>query len=136
MAEHLSADTMRKVAISGLLFAVTFVNMTSNVWAQEIPDPMRPPVGFGQGLAVDATPAGPVLQSILISPTRRIAIISGKTLKVGDKFGDAKVALIGDNEVVLQSGKNRQVLKLFPTLRDLAPAGSKERNRDIPGQPK
>jgi len=135
MVEHLSTDLMRKIAISGSLFAVAFVSMSLDVWAQEIADPMRPPVGFAQG-QIEETPAGPVLQSVLISPTRKIAIISGKTVKVGDKFGDAKVVSIADNEVVLQSGKNRQVLKLFPTLRDLAPAGSRERNRDIPGQPK
>jgi MSHA biogenesis protein MshK len=135
MAEHLSAGLMRKIAIAGLVFAATSVLTSAWALADDIPDPMRPPVGFGQGL-IDETPAGPVLQSVLISPTRRIAIISGKTVQVGDKFGDAQVAAISENEVVLKSGKNRQVLKLFPTLRDLAPAGSKERNRDIPGQPK
>jgi len=49
--------------------------------AENLPDPTKPPVGYAQGAAAGS---GPVLQSILISPTRRVAVISGKTLHVGE----------------------------------------------------
>ena len=134
MVEHLSAAKAMTGAMRGLLLAAFALVLPSGAYAEEIPDPMRPPLSFGQA-QFDETPAGPVLQSVLISATRRIAIVSGKTVKVGDKVGDAQVLAINENEVILKSGKNRQVLKLFPTLRDLAPA-KPERSRDIPGQPK
>jgi MSHA biogenesis protein MshK len=59
----------------------------------------------------------------LISPSRRIAIISGKTLKAGDKIGDAQLVSISENEVVLRSGKQLQVLRLYPSLRKSAGGG-------------
>jgi MSHA biogenesis protein MshK len=71
---------------------------------------------LGRGQAEAATP-GPVLQSVLISPQRKIAIISGKTLRVGEKFGDSRVVSITESEVVLQNGRAQQTLKLFPDVR-------------------
>ncbi|HEX7642669.1 MAG TPA: MSHA biogenesis protein MshK [Burkholderiaceae bacterium] len=81
---------------------------------ENLPDPTKPPAAFVHG---EAVPAGPVLQSILIAPTHRLAVISGKTVYVGDSVEGAKVASIAENEVVLQSGKGRQVLRLYPSLR-------------------
>jgi MSHA biogenesis protein MshK len=83
--------------------------------AENLPDPTRPPTGLG-AYPNGAPDAGPVLQSVLISATRRIAIISGKTVKIGDKYGDAQVLSITPNEVVLRSGKDKQTLKLYPSL--------------------
>ncbi|HEY8023526.1 MAG TPA: MSHA biogenesis protein MshK [Burkholderiaceae bacterium] len=105
--------------------------------AENLPDPTRPPAGYSQGQTGEAVGSGPVLQSILISSTRRIAIISGKTLRVGDTYGDAQVVAINENEVVLRSGKTRETLKLFPVLRKRAPSASGSRpgnELDSPGQ--
>jgi MSHA biogenesis protein MshK len=104
------------------------------VAAEDLPDPTRPPAGFGQNQAESAAPTEPVLQSILISPSRRVAIISGKTVKAGDKFGDALVVAIGANEVVLKSGKNQQVLKLYPSLHNPAPNSQGGGNLEVPKQ--
>src|SRR5579872_2615905 len=104
MVEHLN-----KVLLIGLLLCC------SGAFAQELVDPTRPPAGYSRGPEGEVT-TGPVLQSVLISSARRIAIISGKTVKIGDKFGEAQVVSIAENEVVLRAGKDKQVLKLYPSL--------------------
>lgn len=82
--------------------------------AQSLPDPTRPALGSGPGAAA---PAPPQLQVVLIgsgSAGRRVAVISGQTLRIGDKFGGAVLASISSNEVVLREGNTVRVLKLFP----------------------
>lgn len=85
------------------------------VHSEQLPDPTRPPDQIGYAPS-QTTSSGPVLQSVLISPQRRVAIISGKTVKVGDKFGGAHVMSISESEVVLRNGKEMQTLKLFPDV--------------------
>ncbi len=83
--------------------------------AQALPDPTRPAVGLGSGSTVAATPAQ--LQMVLIGrgpSARKVAVISGQTLRLGDKFDGAVLAGISENEVVLRNGNNVKVLKLFP----------------------
>jgi MSHA biogenesis protein MshK len=77
-------------------------------------DPTRPPVGY---LATDGEAAeggGAMLQSVLISPTQRTAIISGVVVKLGEKYGDAVLIRVAESEVVLRSGGANRVLKLYP----------------------
>lgn len=81
--------------------------------AGNLPDPTRP---AGEAAAGDEVSAGPVLQSVLISPGRRSAIISGERVTVGSRYGDAKVVRITESEVVLKSGNEVQTLKLFPAV--------------------
>lgn len=85
--------------------------------AQALRDPTQPPSAFEstQGQA-EGRPSGPELQSILISPTRKVAIINGQRVQLGEKYGDAKVVKITESEVTLRSGADVQVLKLFPNV--------------------
>jgi len=90
---------------------------TGTAGAQELNDPMRPPTGMGAGAAdVEAADAGGgmTLQSVMISPAGRAAIISGVLVKLGEKYGDAVLVRVAESEVVLRSGTDRQVLKLYP----------------------
>ncbi len=90
--------------------------------AEGLPDPTRPPASLMAGAtagsaAVVASSAAPQLQSVLIAAHeggRRVAVIDGQTLRVGDKFKGARLASMTDTEVVLVQGKQRQILKLFP----------------------
>jgi len=98
--------------------------------AQAGADPTRPPAGFGVGAADMDMPdagGGMTLQSVMISPTSRTAIISGVTVKLGQKYGDAVLVKVAESEVVLRSGATSQVLKLYPGVekRDTAPAAAK-----------
>lgn len=93
--------------------------LTAWVAAQTIPDPTRPPasVVVARGEMAASAVAGPVLQSVLISPVRKMAIISGQTVKLHGKFGDARLIHIGETEVILRNGKTEQILKLFPEIK-------------------
>lgn len=96
----------------------------ASTWAQGLPDPTRPPAAMNTGgEPVQAAPSAPVLQSILISQSRRQAIINGQTVKVGDSVGEAKVVKITDNEVVLRKGKGLQTLKVFPNIEKRSKSG-------------
>lgn len=115
MAESLTGMT-RKAALGcvlSLLAAAPFAI------GEVLVDPTRPPLAPEAALAGEAGGAGtvqPVLQSVLIAPGRAEAIISGRVVKPGDKFGSGKVVRISESEVVLQSGKESQTLKLFPGI--------------------
>jgi len=132
MAEYLNFAILRTGFCAGAFLALSGLQSAA---AEDLVDPTRPPTGFGQS-SFDAVPVGPVLQSILISPSRRVAIISGKTLKVGDKFGDAQVVAISENDVVLRTGKGQQVLKLYPSLHNPVPTSRSSSNLENPGQPR
>lgn len=94
--------------------------------AADLPDPTRPPAALGAARedGQDA-PAALELQSVLISPQRRVAIVSGREVRVGDRIGDARVVRIAENELVLRNGQDMQVLKLFPQV---------EKKRAVPGR--
>jgi MSHA biogenesis protein MshK len=92
--------------------------------AEPLPDPTRPSIdlssgGNGTGGAVDASPVEPVqqgLQSIIISPQYRSAIINGETVSLGGKFGDSRLVEVRENSVVLQNAQGRRVMELFPKV--------------------
>jgi MSHA biogenesis protein MshK len=82
--------------------------------AERLVDPTRPPYG-GVG-ASRASAAGPELQSVLISPTRRLAVIDGQTVPLGGKFRDATLTRITESGVELHNGSRVEVLRLFPQV--------------------
>jgi MSHA biogenesis protein MshK len=89
--------------------------------AQALQDPTRPPAAaIASAMAGATSPAaavaGPRLQSILVAREaggRRLAVIDGETVRLGEQFHGARVARIGDNEVELVRGGERQVLRLY-----------------------
>ncbi len=98
-------------------FAVCMLLAASSVSAQALTDPTRPPDALNPWLPGGAQAAtGPVLQSVLISPGRKVAIINGQEVRLNGKFGNARVTRITETEVVLRDGKNIQKLKLFPAI--------------------
>ena len=88
--------------------------------ADELTDPTRPPASIAAPVAAasgvaESQPAG--LQSIIISKTRRAAIIDGETVELGGKHGDAKLVEVNEGSVVLRSARGRQVMTLFPDVK-------------------
>jgi MSHA biogenesis protein MshK len=96
--------------------------LASSVGAAEIEmlaDPTRPPAGFSAATAAAAAPESAqraVLQSIMITPQRRSAIISGERVDLGGRFGEAEVVQISESEVVLRSRAGVEILKLYPAV--------------------
>jgi len=85
--------------------------------AQTLVDPTQPPPESRllPQSEVPAMPAGPQLQSVLIgSHGRQVAVIDGQTIRKGEKFNGAVLVEVRKNQVVLQNGRNKQVLTLFP----------------------
>jgi MSHA biogenesis protein MshK len=91
----------------------------AQVQAQALADPTRPPAMLARipaGARAAATPAAPVLQSVLIARQaggRQIAVIDGETVRLGGSFRGAVLVRMTETEVELQRGRERQVLKLF-----------------------
>ena len=84
--------------------------------AQAMTDPTRPPRAVA---AVEGEPEqakGPVLQSVMIRPNRRSAIIDGERVEAGGRFGDAQVLRISETEVVLRYGDRTETLKMYPDV--------------------
>jgi MSHA biogenesis protein MshK len=82
--------------------------------AQQLRDPTRPPslIDEGEGVVNE----GPVLQSILIAPDRKVAIISGQAVRVGEQFNGARLVSISETQVVLRNGNEVRTLNLFPDI--------------------
>jgi len=89
------------------------VGATPALTAEVLPDPTRPPVEAGEETP-GAVATGPVLQSVMIRPGSRAAVISGQLLTEGERLGDAKLVKISEGEVILVGSEGRQTLKLFP----------------------
>jgi MSHA biogenesis protein MshK len=95
---------------------VVLLGATSLAFAQRgtLVDPTRPPMAAVESSAGEsAAPAGPRLQSVLISPTRRVAVISGSTVVQGGKYGSATVAAITEGSVLLRYADRKQTLHLI-----------------------
>ncbi|MDP3704844.1 MAG: hypothetical protein Q8R24_02905 [Legionellaceae bacterium] len=54
-----------------------------------------------------------LLQSIIIAPTRRVALINDKYVNVGDHVGEDKVEAIRTNSVVLSRPGQKRTIYLF-----------------------
>lgn len=129
--KHLRGNILATVLLGALLGA------SGEGGAQMLADPTRPPEAVTaphQGGAAQPGAAGPVLQSILISPTRREAIVDGRTVRVGDRIGDARVTGIAEGRLTLRTGGATQTLSLYPELRkqpnsDRSRAGAGEQRK-------
>lgn len=98
-------------------FMLALALANSALCADDPRDPTRPPTPaevaawFGNGM--DERQRAPFrLQSILLAPERRIAIIDGQRLRVGDTLGDAEVRAIEPGRVVLDRGGERIELNI------------------------
>jgi MSHA biogenesis protein MshK len=101
----------------GAALAAAIGLFTSSVQAQGLSDPTRPPgAGAMQSSTSDEIPAGRQLQSVLLSGGRRLAIIDGTMVALGGKLGEARVVKISETEVVLKTGEETEILKLFPSV--------------------
>ena len=81
--------------------------------------------------AVEAgVPSGPRVESILIAPDRRLAVIDGQQVTVGSRLGSGTVMRISETEVVVSGTEGERTLKLFPEVaRNSSMPGTKGRAR-------
>jgi len=110
----------RKALRFSALYVVCCLLPFSFCYAEELTDPTRPPASItapAPASGVEAPPTSAGLQSIIISKTRRAAIIDGKTVELGGKHGDAKLIEVNEGGVVLRGAQGKQVMTMFPGVK-------------------
>ena len=115
---------MRTRFRAGVIAAALALGGGTTAWGQAtLPDPTRPPQAWldaqpkAAGVTAEADAgAAPQLQSLVIGPSRRYAIIEGQLVGVGDTFKDARVVAVRPTEVVLRSERGTQTLRLYPDV--------------------
>ena len=107
---------------SSILLAVVFITAASTAFAQALRDPTRPPAASAKGAAGKAEPSGWILQSVLISPERRYAIINGEVVPIGGAIAGAELVAIAAERVTLRTPEGLRILHLFPDVTRLGAA--------------
>jgi MSHA biogenesis protein MshK len=81
-------------------------------------DPTRPPdmADVAPGNAAPGKPMSPTLQSVLIAPGRRLAVINGEMVRQGGTYGEAKVVRVSATSVLLRFPDHEQTLELLPGI--------------------
>lgn len=100
----------RTLLIPALTCAMLGASSTSVV---ALRDPTRPPADPTISRSAEShTVQHWNLSSILISPQRRIAVINGRSLQVGQSLAGARVLSIEADQVVLRQGDRTHILRL------------------------
>ena len=95
-----------KYLSQGIALTICLLSSTSGI--AELRDPTRP-----SDYIANNSYTGPlVLSSIIISPDRRIAVINGVIVKVGEGYAGKKVISIDPNSVQLEGVDGRIMLYL------------------------
>lgn len=93
-------------------FVIVACGLASGAAAAQLADPTRPPSASQDESAGVAE--GPRLESVLIGPDRRIAIIGGQQYRMGDPYREGRIVRITESEVAIRTGEALEVLKLLP----------------------
>ena len=105
--------------------AVVCIALACGAQGAPFADPTRPP-GAVEGISGGAsTPGTPRLESVLIGPDRRVAVINGQQVTIGTKFGGGQVVRITESEVLIRKAEGDESLKLFPQDGKRSPARGK-----------
>ena len=111
-----------------ILIAVVGMAAASTAPAQALRDPTRPAF-FAKGtIAANAEPSGWILQSVLISPERRYAIINGEVVPLGGSVAGAELVAVTAERVTLRTPDGLRIVRLFP---DVVRLGADERDNTV-----
>ena len=88
--------------------AFLIVMVVASSLSQALTDPTRP----SSYASVATVQSALKLESILYANKRRVAVINGRALSVGDQLGDVKITAIGKQRVTLSRDGKSQVLRL------------------------
>ena len=102
--------------------AMACIAIASTTFAQALRDPTRPPAGSAKSAAGKAGQSGWILQSVLISPGRRYAIINGEVVAIGGSIAGAELVAIAAERVTLRTQEGLRVIQLLPDVTRLGAA--------------
>lgn len=80
-------------------------------------DPFRPPreaQAPAEGAGAEKKVLTSRLESVLIAPDRRVAVIDGHQYLEGERIGNGRVLRISETEVVIRHSDRDEKLALFP----------------------
>jgi MSHA biogenesis protein MshK len=110
---------LRGLSLHGLAAVASLAVCLPVACAQDLADPMRPPPAMlapppgAPGEATAMAASGLVLQSVLVADDRRVAVIGGRTVRVGERVGTWRLVRVGDAEATLRGPEGTKVLKLW-----------------------
>jgi len=98
------------------LIALSVASATGPVVAAggALSDPTRPPEAALESEVMGGTATSAQLQSVLIAPGRTLAVINGKTVRLGARYGEARLVKVTESAVVLRHADRDETLKLLP----------------------
>lgn len=106
-------------AMNFSLAVLAMVSASAACAQAPLADPTRPPQvapSFARESAAAQSAPATRLQSILISPTRKLAVIDGHTVAVGGRVDEATVVQIAETHVTLRQGGELKTLELYPGI--------------------
>lgn len=131
-----------RLMLARTVAAAAALLLSTGSTAQALTDPTRPPLELMAGAAATATAADAAgatrapLQSILLSSTRKGAIINGEYVPLGGTLGKATLVGISATEVTLKSDQGLEVLQLYPRMETTSDAsGGREKSEKVVKRP-
>jgi len=115
-----------RLMLAQAIAAAATLALSAGSGAQALTDPTRPPLELMSAATAVAAPRTP-LQSILLSSTRKGAIINGQYVALGGTYGKARLVKITATEVTLKGDQGLEVLQLYPPMGKTSAASSDER---------
>jgi MSHA biogenesis protein MshK len=112
----------RLMRLTSILLAMACIGAASSTVAQALRDPTRPPAASAIGVAGKTEQSGWILQSVLISPERRYAIINGEVVPLGGSIAGAELVAVAAERVTLRTRDGLRVVHLFPDVTRLGAA--------------
>lgn len=109
----------------GTVVTLMLALLASAAYADTLHDPTRPDYVAG---AATSSSTGWQLSSTLISPQRRLAVINGTTVAVGDRIGGARVLAIQPGSVRLRTADGTVTVELLSTSIKTAHRALKKRH--------
>lgn len=119
----------------GIALAGMLITAAATATAQGLADPTRPPAALAVPGSAAGASGGPVLQSVMLSPGRKVAMISGQMVALGGRYGSARLVRLTDSEAELRDGAETIVLSLYPQV-EKRPAGKTQRGDTGTGKTK
>jgi MSHA biogenesis protein MshK len=105
---------------ASILLAAGFMAVAWTSAAQSLRDPTRPPFMSAKGAGGKTERPGWILQSVLISPERRYAIINGEVIQLGGSIAGAELVAVAEGRVTLRTPDGLRIVHLFPDVARLA----------------
>ena len=115
MRDKAANAAKKAVPITRALGALCIFAGAPSAFAQ-LSDPMAPP-GVVPAASAESSGAANELQAIISGPGRRLALINGNVVRVGESIpGDGALLSLGADSATIRSGDKQVQLRLHPDL--------------------